>query len=177
MNYRPYLWITILCLAGCGDSSTLPPNGSTANSKDHAGGLYAFEDFSFSIPAGWTVVKPDRDKTMAMLLLGGTNWQNAKAMIKVDVGTPSAPTAKQLAEGFAKNTNGTSSADPLDFDGTPGFSASTASTELSMPRNMMVVYRDGQAYLLMVGALEGVEVGDVISHVRKSWKWTEPNAG
>ncbi len=183
MNYRPYLLMTMLCLAGCGDiskqspaaSETLP--ASTASSKKLSDDFRQFGDFSFSIPDGWSVATPDRDKTKAMLLLDGTNWQNAKAMIKVDVGAPAAPTAKQLADGFAKNTGGTVSADALDFAGTPGVSASTSSTELTTPRNMIIIYRNGNAYLLMAGAVEGVDIGDAVTHVRESWKWTQPDAG
>jgi hypothetical protein len=131
----------------------------------------SFGAFSFSIPKGWTTVTPDRDKTKAMILLEGTDWQNAKAMIKIDVGMPAAPTARQLAESFAKNTGGSVSTDTLDFDGEPGVIASTSSNELTTPRNMIVLYREGKAYLLMVGATAGVDVGDAVSHVRETWKW------
>jgi hypothetical protein len=114
---------------------------------------------------------PDRDKTKAMLLLDGDDWRNAKAMIKVDVGTPTAPTATQLAEGFANSTGGTISAETLEFDGTPGVSASTSSTELTTPRNLTVVYHKGQAYLIMASSIAGVNIDDALLHVRKSWRW------
>jgi hypothetical protein len=71
---------------------------------------------------------------------------------------------------------GNVSADTLDFDGTPGVSASTSSTELTTPRNMIIVYRDGKAYILMAGATGDVDIGDAVSHIRESWKWTDPNA-
>lgn len=179
MNHRPYFLMAILCLAGCGDSSTQPPDapetpaGTTANTEDLRDDPHQFGDFSFSILKGWSVVRPDRDKTKAMLLFGGTSWRNAKSMIKVDVGAPVAPTARQLAEGFANNAGGTVSADTLDFDGTPGVVASTSSTDLTTPRSMIIVYRNGHAYLLMAGAVQGVDINEAVSRVRESWKWTQ----
>lgn len=183
MKFLSYLPLTILCFVGCTGESTPQPVDSQASSVTPAAGEVrtdepqSFGEFSFSVPSGWTVVTPDRDKTKAMLLLDGTNWQNAKAMIKIDVGTPAAPTAKQLAEGFAKSTGGSVAADTLDFDGTLGVSATTSSNDLTTPRHMIVIYRDGKAYLLMAGATAGVDVGDAVSYVRESWRWTSPNAG
>jgi hypothetical protein len=169
-----------MSLIGCRDDATAqrpvaPTLSRTApaNVESDANASHEFGEFSFAIPSGWTVVTPDRDKTKAMIVLDGTSWQNAKAMIKVDVGTPTAPTAKQLAEGFANNARGTVSAESLDFDGTSAVSASTSSTTLAVPRNMIIVYRDGKAYLLMAGAVEGIDLSKAISHVRKSWKWTK----
>ena len=182
IKLRSFFSLAVLCLVGCtGNSSTQstdpqPPSISRPADAGQADNIRSFGDFSFSIPSEWTVVAPDRDKTKAMLLLGGTNWQNAKAMIKIDVGTPAAPTAKQLAEGFAKSTGGTVSADTLDFDGTSGVSASTSSNDLMTPRQMIVVYRNGKAYLLMAGATSGVDVNNAVAHVRASWKWATPNA-
>ncbi len=179
MNSRFCPLLVVLCFIGCKDGHAPPaagtstPSTSASTEADTNNGPRSFGDFSFSIPSGWSVVTPDRDKTKAMLLLDGTNWQNAKAMIKVDVGTPTAPTAMQLVEGFVNSAGGTVSADTLDFDGTPGVSALTSSTELTTPRHMIVVYRDGKAYLLMAGATEGVDVADAVSHVRASWKWTQ----
>ena len=180
MKLQFSLSLVVLCVVGCTDNSQPTPTAlqassvTTSNEPNQAEESQLFGDFSFSIPTGWTVVPPDRDKTKAMLLLDGTTWQNAKAMIKIDVGTPAAPTAKQVAESFAKNTGGNVSKVTLDFDGTPGVSASTSSNELTTPRNMIVVYRDGKAYLIMVGATAGVDAGDAVSHVRESWKWELP---
>lgn len=182
MKLPTYLSLAAICVAGCtSDSAPLPADtevasASTSTKVEQTDDIQSFGDFSFSIPSGWSVVTPDRDKTKAMLLLDGTNWLNAKAMIKIDVGAPAAPTARQLVEGFANSTGGQVSAEDLDFDGTPGVSASTSSTELTTPRNMIVVYRDSQAYLLMAGATAGVDIGDAVSHVRESWVWTQPNA-
>lgn len=179
MKFRTYVSLTVLCFVGCADKSAAPPSGAQASRVTAPRELsqndkhQSFGDFSFSIPSGWTVVTPDRDKTKAMLLLDGTNWQNAKAMIKVDVGKPAAPTAMQLAENFAKSTGGNVSADALDFDGTPGVMVSTPSNDLTTPRTMIVIYRDGKVYLLMAGITAGVNVDDALSHVQESWKWNQ----
>ncbi len=133
-----------------------------------------FDGFSCVIPSEWTVVAPDRDKTKAMLLLGGESWQNAKAMIKVDVGKPAAPTAEELAQGFAKSAGGSVAEGTWDFDGTPGVVATTMSNDLATPRFMIVIYRDGKAYLLMGAAVEGVQIDDALTRIRESWKWKQP---
>ena len=182
MTLRWYLLLAILCAVGCTGKSTTPAEGDTTSVSRFSESAVpdeskSFGDFSFQTPSGWSVVTPDRDKTKAMLLLEGTTWQNAKAMIKVDVGSPAAPTGEQLAEGFANSAGGKVSPDVLDFDGTPGVSVSTSSTEMTTPRQMIIVYRDGKAYLLMIGATAGVDIGDAVSHVRESWKWKNPNAG
>jgi TATA-box binding protein (TBP) (component of TFIID and TFIIIB) len=59
----------------------------------------------------------------------------------------------------------------MDFDGEPGFIALTSSDKLTTPRIVIVLYHDGKAYLLMIGATEGIDVDDAVSHIRKSWKW------
>ncbi len=172
----------LLCLIGCGDNTTIQPpvveqstaSTAAATTDGDQSSAHQFGAFSFAIPKGWTVAAPDRDKTKAVILLDGTNWQNAKAMIKVDVGTPTAPTARKLAEGFASSTGGTVAAESLDFDGTPAVSASTKSTTLTTPRNMIVIYRHEKAYLLMAGAVKDVDLSEAIAQIRESWKWTEP---
>jgi hypothetical protein len=175
------LTATALCLIGCRDEATtqqavVQPSAPTATTIASSEGTssHQFGVFSFSIPDGWTVVAPDREKTKAMILLDGTHWQDARAMIKVDVGTPTAPTARQLAEGFANSTGGKCDVESLEFDGTPGVSVSTTSTTLTTPRDMIVIYRDGKAYLLMAGAVEGVDLSEAVAQIRKSWKWTGP---
>lgn len=75
-----------------------------------------------------------------------------------------------------KMTGGNISTDTLDFDGTPGISASTSSNQLTTPRNMIVIYRDGKPYLLMAGANAGIDAVDAVSHIRESWNWKQRNA-
>ena len=177
MKLTKCLLLSVLGIVGCTSSTTPPPAGThastveTTTESNRTDASQLFGDFSFSIPNGWTVVNPDRKKTKAMLLLDGTTWQNAKAMIKVDVGMPAAPTAKQTAESFAKSAKGSVSPEIMDFDGEPGFIALTSSDKLTTPRIAIVLYHDGKAYLLMIGATQGIDVDDSVSHIRKSWKW------
>ncbi len=173
----PFFAISLL---GCRDGATPPQPAHSSDTgtgpvavAESAKPKHSFGDFSFTIPNGWKVVTPDRDKTKAMLLLDGTTLQDAKAMIKVDVGAPTAPTAEALAQLFAKSTGGTVSPEPLDFDGTPGIIASTTSTAMSTPRNLTVVFRANQVYLLMVAANEGVDVSAPIAEIRQSWTWSK----
>ena len=167
----------VVCFAiGCSDKSKSPEGDQTSSAgtsteSNENNESKSFGDFSISIPPGWTVAKPDRDKTKAVLFLDGTNWRNAKAIIKIDVGPTLAPTADQLAEALAQNTNGKVSKEAVEFDGTPAVEVLTSSNDLMIPRNMFAIYRDGKAYLVMAAATAGIEVDDAISHVHKSWKW------
>lgn len=182
MNFKSCMALALLSMAGCAESpkpsppSVDPQPTSGPLQSPRAENRQSFGEFSFSIPAGWSRVTPDLDKTKAMLLLEGTNWQNSKAMIKIDVGRPVAPTANQLAEGFANNIGGKVLPETMDFDGTPGVHATSPSTDLSTPKHMIVIYRNDKAYLLMVGVADDAEIGDVISQIRKTWKWTDPSS-
>jgi len=77
MKLHSYLSLAVLCVAGCADNSAKPLAGAQTATVDNsatssrADERQSFGDFSFSIPSGWTVVTPDRDKTKAMLLLQG----------------------------------------------------------------------------------------------------------
>ncbi len=130
-----------------------------------------FGEFSFEIPGGWSNVTPDRAKTKARVLLDGTNWQNAKGMIKVDVGTPAFPTAAEMAKSFATSADGRVAPGTLDFDGEIATKATTSSTNVSKPRVIIIIYRGGKSYLVMASGVEGVDVTKAIEHVRSTWKW------
>ena len=169
---------SIATILGCGNNDgTLPQDSANIPSQDPAtiaaqAIRQQFGEFSFEVPGGWSSVTPDRDKTKAMVLLGGTNWQNAKAMIKVDVGTPAFSTAQEMASNFAKSAGGQVAPETLDFDGETATKATTSSTRLATPREMIIIYhRDGKVYLVMVGAVEGVDLTNAIEHVRSTWKW------
>ncbi len=134
-----------------------------------------FGAFSFVIPDGWTVATPDANKTKAMLLLDGTNWQEAKAMLKVDVGAPAAESPRRLAELFAQNAGGTVQAEEINFDGATGVSVMTDSKTLEVPKHIVAIFHDGNAYLVMVGATEGTDVLSAMHTVLDTWKWTSPD--
>ena len=162
---------TISCVLGCGSGGVTnnpSPNPSTSAAQAER---QAFGPFSFEVPAGWSSVTPDRDKTKAMLLLDGTNWQNSKAMIKVDVGTPAFPTAQEMAESFARTAGGQLASQTLDFDGESAMKATTSSTALTTPREMIIIYRDDKAYCVMAGAVAAVDLTNAMEHIRSTWKW------
>ena len=132
----------------------------------------SFGEFEFAIPAKWSSVRPDREKTAVMLLLNGTAWNNADAMIKVDVGKPAAPTAEELAKALA-GRDGKVYPDPVLVDGAKGVKVETSSTDMSRPKFAIVVYRDGKAYLIMAAEKKGDAISDALDAVVKSWKWSK----
>lgn len=131
------------------------------------------DEFSFVIPGGWSSIAPDRTKTKAMLLLGGTRWDNAKGMIKIDVGVPTCPTVQETADSFARGGKGRVSPDAVNVDGEKGVRVATSSRSMSVPREVVVIYRNGKVYLVMAGALDGTEVSEALEQVLSTWKWAD----
>lgn len=176
MSLRHCLLIVLVGVAGCErpapSESEASQVASVTQTRSDAQ-LREFSDFAFSVPTGWSVVTPDHDKTKAMLLLDGTTRQDAKAMIKVDVGAPAAPSAEQLVEGFANSVGGKVLADAVNLDGVPAVAAETTSVELTTPRRMTVAYHNGKAYLLMAAATTGVDIEAAQRQICESWKWRE----
>jgi hypothetical protein len=137
---------------------------------DDAPARTSFGAFEFAIPSGWASIKPDREKTAAMLLLNGTAANNADAMVKVDVGKPAAPTAKDLAKALA-GKDGKVYPDPVSVDGTDGIKVETKSTDMSRPKLAIVIFRDEKVYLLMAAEKQGSHVSDAVDQIVKTWKW------
>jgi hypothetical protein len=162
---------TMIFVLGCGnnEATNIPPQDPDAIAAGAQ--RQQFGVFSFEVPGGWSSVTPDRGKTKAMILLGGTKWQNSKAMIKVDVGPPAFPTAQEMAQNFAKTVGGQVAPETLNFDGETATKATTSSTSLTTPREMIIIYRDGNAYLVMAGAVDGVDLTNAMEHVRSTWTW------
>ncbi|REK06814.1 MAG: hypothetical protein DWQ37_22500 [Planctomycetota bacterium] len=129
----------------------------------------SFGAFDFELPPAWKRAKPDRTETKAMLLLGATNWQQADAMIKVDVGKPALPTARQTARAMAGRDGHVFDA-PLMLDGVEGIRVQTPSDDLSRPRYAVVVYREGKVYLIMA-ATKGPEIKHAMKQVLDTWQW------
>jgi hypothetical protein len=132
----------------------------------------SFGDFEFLIPAKWASVKPDRPKTVAMLLLNGTTWNNADGMIKVDVGKPAASSAKALAAVLAGN-DGKVDGNLVSVDGSEGIKVETPSTDMSRPKYAVVIFRGQKAYLIMAAQKRGTDVSEAMDEVIKTWRWTK----
>lgn len=143
---------------------------SSALGADEKPARTSFEGFAFSIPKGWTRAEPDRSKTAAILLLNGNDWRQADAMIKVDVGKPSVPSAETLAKSLA-GKDGKVHSDPVSIDGTDGIKVETNSTDMSRPKLAIVVYRDHKVYLLMAAEKKGKRVSKALDQIVSSWRW------
>jgi hypothetical protein len=94
-------------------------------------------------------------------------------MIKVDVGSAALPSAAAMASSFAKSAGGQVAPETSDFDGESAAKATTLSTSMETPQEMLIIFRKGKAYLVMVAALQGVSVTDALEQVRSTWKWAE----
>jgi hypothetical protein len=167
--------VVVVGVSGCAKPADKPAQtaersqlNSAVAKREH------FEGFSFELPRGWSRVAPDRPKTKAMLLLGGERWDQAKGMIKVDVGVPTSPDSKATAEALAKNFGGSVLPELTEIDGEQGIQvqASPQGSALS-PSKAMVVFRGEKVYLIMAGAVGGTDISDAFERVRASWEWGE----
>jgi hypothetical protein len=68
---------TISCVVGCGSGDVAKNPSQDPSASAAQAERQLFGPFSFEVPPGWLSVTPDRDKTKAMLLLDGTNWQRS----------------------------------------------------------------------------------------------------
>ena len=169
------LCITAGCTNRAPTSAKQESNATTEAPPADAAQIERHEaaEFSFAVPSGWTRVPPDRANTLAMLLLGSTDWRSAQAIIKVDTGTPAFPTPREMAEEFARRDSGKVNSEPLDFDGTAAVCVTTTSTSLATPKQTLVIYRTKKAYVVRLSALEEVSIKEALEQVRSTWKWKE----
>jgi len=132
----------------------------------------AFGAFEFEVPAGWTRVQPDVDKTKAMLMLNPNLSTGADGVLKVDVGRPTLPTAEQIAQSTA-GQDGRVLPNSVLLDGAEGLRVETTATDLSSPRLVVVVLRGRRVYLIMAGARGETDVAGAFDHVLKTWRWRD----
>ena len=105
-----------------------------------------------------------------MLLLNATAWNKAEGMLKVDVGKPSLPTARQMADALA-GKDGRVLEGMVSLDGSEGIRVETPSSDMSRPRFAMVIFRDEKVYLIMAAGRKGVDVSGAFNQVLRTWRW------
>jgi hypothetical protein len=132
--------------------------------------LASFDAFRFEVPAGWTQIRPDREKTKATILLNSAAGNKIEGMLKVDVGKPAFSAARQMAEAIA-GRDGHVLPDPVLLDGTEGIRVETTSNDLSRPRFAVVAFREEKAYLIFGAGVKGVDVSKPFDQVLKTWRW------
>ena len=157
--------LTVLAMSQQQPNRVITPSSTTPT-------MTSFGDFGFEIPAGWTRDQPDQKKTMAMILLNGAAWNAAEAMLKVDVGVPSFPTARELAEALA-GKDGRVYQDPVSIGGSDGIRVEIPSTNLLRPRFAVVVFRDEKVYLIMAATAKGSDISGAFDQVLKTWRWND----
>jgi hypothetical protein len=132
----------------------------------------SFGAFRFEMPSGWMRVQPDKEATAAMILLNGAVWNAADGMLMVDVGKPSFPTARQMAQSFA-DKDGRVLPDSVLVDGIEAIRVETPSADMSRPRFVVVVFRDEKVYLIMAAAVKGADVSGAFDQVVRTWRWND----
>jgi hypothetical protein len=126
---------------------------------------------TFQTPAGW---RPNRSggNTYAILSRTDESYPNLTQMISIDVGKPVEPTAKAMANAFAKKWNGRVAELSLTIDGVEGFRVTIPPDKKTVqPTDCMVTVREGRAFLLIGGAKEGGDVSRALDEVLASWRW------
>ncbi len=157
---------TIVCVLVC---LSLP--GAMIRAMKSVGGPTAIslEGFRIQVPPGWQRGNPNREKTQ--VLLAQPVGSAIVGMIQVDVGTSALPTAGDMARSFA-GSDGRVLPEPITIDGASALRVETPSTDLSRPKDIVIVYRDSKVYLIMAAATTGNDVSSAFDEVVKSWRWT-----
>lgn len=132
----------------------------------------SFSGFRFKSPDGWVPATPDKSRTKAMIVLQAANLRTPRGMLIVDVGKPVLPNAREMAQSFA-DKDGRVSPDPVSLDGESGILVETTSADLSRPRLVLVVFREGQVYLIMAAGTNATEVSSAFDAVLASWEWND----
>ena len=172
MRFFSAILVSMAFLVGCHQSND-SQNQSVSVDRTPDNYPVNYGDFSFEPLVGWNSAPTDRNKTLVMLLLGGTTWNQAEAMIKVDVGRPIEPSAEGTAKAFAVSNQGKISPETLDFDGEPGILVTTSSTSMQTPSHMVSIYRNGKLYLVMGASTGKTPVSDAMESIRSTWKWND----
>ena len=93
-------------------------------------------------------------------------------MIMIDVGKPSNPSAKELANSFAKMWGGDVREKSLKVDGEEGFKIAIPPTEKKVqPTNAIVVIKDSRVFMLIGGAKSDEKLDKVLEQLAADWHW------
>lgn len=159
--------IPFLLVVGCNHQpSEKAPDGQSKTATP-----MIFEGFQFEVPEKWARIQPDRNKTVAMLLLSGTESSDDEGMIKVDVGKPTLQNPEEVARSLAGN-DGRVLSERVKLDGETGIQVEIPSQDMSRPSHALVVFRDKRLFLLMAGGIKKDEVNNAFKQVIKTWRWS-----
>ena len=135
---------------------------------------------SFSAPAGWVPLPPEKAKTKGCFISPDSARGDPKAMIQVDIGGPmelSLPFARDVraaAQGLAREWGGTVTDDPTTLDGVEALRVRVERPPGQLkPVEGIVCMRDGKVYLIAGSSKDGTAMGQGVEEVRKSWKWVK----
>ena len=126
---------------------------------------------TFTTPKSW---RPNRSgkSTYAILTQESETYPNVSKMISIDVGKPVDPTAKAIAEAFAKTWKGSVQEKTVQVDGQTGYRIKCPpSPNKVQPIDCIVVLNDGRAVLLIAGAKKTGDTDEALNELVKSWKW------
>ena len=126
---------------------------------------------TFTTPKNWVPNSSDKN-TYAILTHSKESYPNVTAMISIDIGKPVEPTAKRIAEAFAKKWSGQVLKSPIEIDGEKGCRVKIPPNNNEIrPVDCAVVVKDKRAFMLIGGAKTDNDTSEAIDDVIKTWKW------
>lgn len=161
------MMILLFCTA-CGNDARL----TVEQVPDDAGRYTCDIKFAtFKTPVGWQAHRSDKN-TYAILTVANEAPAQRTRMISIDIGKPVEPTARKLAEAFAKDWNGHVEDEVLELDGELAYRVVAEPDKSKIePIDCVVAIRDGRAFLLIAGAKQKEYVSQAIDELVASWKW------
>jgi len=126
---------------------------------------------TFNVPKDW---QPNQSggATYAILTKSNETYPKVSQMISIDIGKPSEPTAKKLAEAFAKKFNGSVGEVAIEIDGEKGWRVTIPTDKKSIrPVDCIVAFKDGRSFLLIGAAKEAGDLPKALDELVAGWKW------
>lgn len=155
--------VAVSC-TGCGQTSAQQSSGEQKP--------IVADGASFSEPAGWVRLKPDKKKTKGWFINSDSDRRSPKAMIMVDTGKAANPNLRETAEKMAADWGGTVLEESTTLDGVEALRVRVSKPGGGLrPVEGVAAIRNGRLYLVMGGTVPGRSIVDEVEEVRTSWKW------
>jgi hypothetical protein len=130
---------------------------------------------TFTTPKGWN---PNRSggKTYVILTSEGETYPKITKMISIDGGKPAVPTAKGMADAFAKQWKGKVADEALKVDGQEAYRVlCEPNPKQPQPTDCVIMLKDERTLMFIAGATRTGETDEAMKELIASWKWKKPS--
>jgi len=170
MQHNLLTALTIAVLSGCafGQDDRLVVKKDPSNASRF---ICDVKYATFKTPKGWRPNRSDKN-TYAVLSRSNETYPNLTQMISIDIGKPVAPTAKAVADAFAKKWHGQVEESSLNIDGETGFRVTIPPDNKTVrPIDCVITMKRERVFMLIGAAKQNGELSNALDEIVASWKW------